>query len=145
MWKLWMILALILLGLEFVTVGFLLIFFSFGAFVAVLTTLITDNISIQLFVFALSSALSILFIRPFLRNYLKIDKKAPPSAVDAMIGKEGFVIKEIDKHNFGQVKVDGAVWTAKNLNDNKIEKGVNVYIVGIEGVKLVVTPSNTNN
>jgi membrane protein implicated in regulation of membrane protease activity len=143
MWKIWMIIALILIGFEFITVGFLLIFFSIGAFFAGISSLFTNNITIQLFVFAISSILSIILIRPFLIRYFKVDRKAIPSAVDAMIGKEGIVVKDITKYEFGQVKVDGSIWTAKSFNDTNINKGIGVYIVSVEGVKLVVTPSNT--
>lgn len=145
MWKIWMIIALVLMGFEFITVGFLLIFFSVGAFFAGIASFFTNNVTIQLFVFAITSILSIVFIRPFLTKYLKIDRKSTPSAVDAMIGKEGIVIKHISKHEFGQVKVEGAVWTAKSFNNTNINKGVNVYIVSVEGVKLIVTPSSTSD
>jgi len=145
MWKIWMILALILIGMEFITVGFMLVFFSFGALIACISAFFTDNLNIQMFVFAISSILSIIFFRPFLKRYLKVDRKATPSAVDAIIGKEAVVIKDISKHNFGQVKVEGAVWTAKSLNEQNINKGVTVFVVSVEGVKLIVTPTNTND
>ena len=40
----------------------------------------------------------------------------------------------------GQVKVEGEVWTAVSNTDSTIEKGIEVEILKIDGVKLVVKP-----
>ena len=49
------------------------------------------------------------------------------------------VIKDIDPiSGQGQVKIGTEVWSAKSLDDRKIEKGLEVEVVEINGVKAVV-------
>ena len=58
---------------------------------------------------------------------------------DANIGKEVLVTEDIDNMlNLGEVKVNGQLWSAKALNEDKIEKNTKVVIRKIEGNKLLV-------
>lgn len=41
---------------------------------------------------------------------------------------------------FGQVKVDGEVWSAIGINDMNIPQGTEVEIKEIKGVKAIVSP-----
>ena len=55
------------------------------------------------------------------------------------IGKKGIVTQTIDPiSGKGQVKVGSEKWSAKSLNDSKIEEGLEVEVVEIDGVKAVV-------
>lgn len=143
MWKLWLALAIILMGFEFVTVSFFLIFFSFGAIAACIVSVFNSNIYLQFIVFAFVSVISIIFAKPFLKKYLNIDGNSRSSAIDAMVGKEGIVTKEISKYGYGQVKVAGETWTAKSVDDSKLSEGQLVKVEGIDGVKLLVVPVET--
>ena len=63
--------------------------------------------------------------------------------VDAVIGKTGIVTKTIDSINSkGQVKVDGETWSATGENGIDIEKGTQIIVKEIKGVKAVVAPIN---
>ena len=56
-----------------------------------------------------------------------------------MIGKKGVMIKGCDELNYGEIKVNGVIWTAVSEDPKEIieEKDV-VEIVAIQGNKLVV-------
>ena len=57
-----------------------------------------------------------------------------------IIGKTALVISDIDPElGVGQVRVGTEKWSAKSDNGSKISEGTNVKVVGIEGVKLVVS------
>lgn len=101
-----------------------------------LVSFITDNLIIQTAVFVISSIALIFLTKPFVKKYIDKDAFVPTNAY-SIIGKKGKVIQDIGE-NAGQVKVKGEVWTAVSENDALIEKGNEVEIVKIDGVKLVV-------
>ena len=52
----------------------------------------------------------------------------------------GIVTEAIDNNNaVGQVKTDGAVWSARYVDGSIINVGNKVRIIRIEGVKLIVS------
>ena len=56
------------------------------------------------------------------------------------IGKKGIVTATINSlEGKGLVKVNGEVWSAKT-NLETIPEGTEVEVIGIDGVKLIVTP-----
>ena len=56
-------------------------------------------------------------------------------------GKKAIVTKDINPTlGVGQIKVEGQDWSAKCDSDAIIEKGTEVEILDINGVKAVVTP-----
>ena len=64
---------------------------------------------------------------------------------NAMIGKEGVVVKEISPlEETGQVKVAGELWSAITTKDEKIQINEIVKVMKVDGVKLVVTKVKEN-
>ena len=137
MWQLWLIVAGIFFILEMATVGFLIFWFGLGALLALISSLFTDNIIIQTSIFVLSSGLLVFLTRPFVNKFAKTDKVETNAF--SIIGKTGLVIKDIDPLNdVGQIKVDGEIWSAKSENEIPIEKGTQIEVCSISGVKAVV-------
>lgn len=63
----------------------------------------------------------IIFMKPLTKKLFK-NKDSTKMNNDAMIGKKGVVIKEINStENVGQVKVAGELWSAITLNDEKLK------------------------
>lgn len=138
MWQFWIILAGIFFIIEMATVGFLVFWFGVGALITMIVSLFTTNIAIQTAVFVFSSTILLFFTRPFVNKFYKKDNEIQTNAY-SIIGKKGLVIKEIDPiSGQGQVKIGTEVWSAKSLEDKKIEKGLEVEITEIDGVKAVV-------
>lgn len=138
MWQFWLVLSGIFFVIEAITVGFLFFWFSIGALLAMIVSFFTKNILIQSFVFLISSTILLFFTRPFVNKFTKNNDKVNTNAF-SVIGKKGIVTQTIDPiTGQGQVKVGTEVWSAKSLNDSKIEKGLEVEVVEIEGVKAVV-------
>jgi len=139
----WIILAVILIIIEACALGLVTIWFAGGALVAAVTTLFTPNIFIQIAVFLLVSIVLLYLTKP-LRVKLKIGKEK--TNVEAVVGQTGFVIEPISPAAFGQVKVEGIIWTAMSAEpDAVIDKGAEITVSGVEGVKLIVTPTHHNN
>ncbi|MFR5684044.1 MAG: NfeD family protein [Clostridia bacterium] len=138
MWGIWLIIAGFSFIIEMLTVGFLVFWFGIGALITMLVSFITDNLLIQTAVFIISSTLLILCTKPLLKRY--VDKETIPTNVDSLIGKKGIVTKEINTTlSQGLVKINGDTWSAKTEDENEtIEKGTEVEILKIDGVKVVV-------
>ena len=137
----WLIVCGLCLILEIFTVGFLLFFPGVGAFLAFITALLGANITIQIIVFALSTTLMILFIRPLVAKFFKTKDVQMNS--NALIGKSGIVLKDIiGEDTVGQVKVQGEIWSAICAKDVEIKKDTKITVKAISGVKLIVEEVN---
>ena len=138
MWQFWIILSGIFFIIEMATVGFLVFWFGVGALITMVISLFTSNIAIQTTVFILSSTVLLFFTRPFVNKFTKKDEEVQTNAY-SIIGKKGIVIKDIDPiSGKGQVKIGTEVWSAKSSDDRKIEKGLKVEVLEIDGVKAVL-------
>lgn len=139
MWQLWLVVAGIFFILEIVTVGFLIFWFGIGSLIALIVSLFTNNVIIQTTIFVLSSGLLVFLTRPFVNRFAKTDKVETNAF--SIIGKTALVIKDIEPlHDVGQIKVDGEVWSAKSKDETPIEKGAQVEVCAIDGVKAIVSP-----
>ena len=105
-----------------------------------LVSLITTNLVIQTIVFVITSTLLMIFTRPIVNKFLKIDKtEGIPTNVYSVIGKTGIVVEDIESCDIpGKVKISGDFWTA--ISDTKIYKGTRIKVIEVDGVKLKVEP-----
>lgn len=139
MWQIWAIAAGVFLILEMFTMGFLVFWLGIGAILAMLVSFITDNIIIQTAVFVLSSGLLIFATKPFVKKFT--EKDTTKTNVYSLVGKKAIVVEDIDwATGTGQIKFDGQVWSARTTEQVNIEKGTEVEIEKIEGVKALVKP-----
>ena len=68
------------------------------------------------------------------------------SSLPSIIGKKAIVTKEINPTlGVGQIKVEGQDWSAKCDSDEIIEKGTEVEILDVNGVKAVVSSKSTKS
>ena len=130
----WLISFLLLLFIEVITINLVTIWFSLGYLAALIKTILTDNVNVQVIVFIVVSAVSLIITKPLVSKLRK--RNITPTNLDRVIGKEGVVIKEISKNSYGEVKVGGSVWTATSTKN--IKKDSQVKVLKIDGVKLVV-------
>ncbi len=99
-----------------------------------------ENIILQCTVFIISSVILLLLTKPIVNKFTKKDKKLETNAY-SIIGKKGIVTQDINNTlGEGQIKISNEVWSAKTENEAKIEKGTEVKIIKIDGVKAVVKP-----
>ena len=140
-WQIWLIIAGVCLIIEIATVGFFVFWFAIAALITALLSLFI-NIIAQATIFIIISVILIFLTKPLTDKITKKDKVA--TNVNALIGQEGIVIKEINSgsNKIGQVKISGDTWSAVTTNDftNAIPVGSNVKILKIDGVNLIVEP-----
>ena len=134
----WLILLILLLGIETITVGLTTIWFAGGALVALILWGCGLNFWVQAFVFAIVSVILMIFTRPLAIKYINTNKLK--TNYEGIIGKVVRVTKRVDNINgTGAAMVNGVEWTLRSTNDEIIiEEGTIVKVVDIKGVKLVV-------
>lgn len=138
MWYIWLIAAAAFIAIEIVTVGFLVFWLAIGALFAMIVSFFTDSILIQTVVFVVSSILLIFLTKPFVNKLTQKDISVQTNAY-SIIGKKGIVTQDINStQGVGQIKVNGEIWSAKCEGDSVIEKGTEVEVTEIDGVKAVV-------
>lgn len=139
MWQIWIIIAGVCLIGEILTTGFLIFWLSIGALIAMVVSFFVDSILVQTAVFVISSAILIFATKPFVKKFAKT--KDIKTNAYSIIGKNAIVTKDIDSINGkGQIKVDSETWSALGKDDMNIEKGTEVEILKIDGVKAIVAP-----
>ena len=137
MWQFWVILAGIFFVIEAATIGFLVFWFGIGSLIAMVVSLFTDSLAIQTTVFILSSTILLFFTRPFVNRFSR-NEEVQTNAF-SIIGKRGIVTKTIDPiSGQGQIKIGTEIWSAKSADEVKIEKGMEVEVLDIDGVKAIV-------
>lgn len=104
-----------------------------------------NNILLQAIVFLVSSVILLFLTKPLVDRFTRKDNNTQTNAY-SIIGKKGVVIQNINNTiGFGQIKIANEVWSAKTEDDTVIEKGAEVNVIRIDGVKAVVEPIVINS
>ncbi len=140
-WQIWLIISGVCFIIEIATVGFLVFWFAVAALITCLISLVVPNIIAQTVIFIILSIVLVSLTRPFANKIGRKDQTVTNS--NAVVGKEGIVIKEINSTpgEIGQVKISNDIWSAIVSNyDTSIPVGSTVRVLKIDGVKLVIEP-----
>ncbi len=136
MWQIWAVIAVICLILELSSGDFFIICFSIGAVFALISAVVGLSIYWQIFIFAIFSLLSVLFVRPVALRWLHKNEPNKPSNADALLGRTGKVTEAISIGNSGYVQIDGDMWKAVSSTDIPI--GTTVRVIGRESTIITV-------
>lgn len=138
LWLAWLLVSLLCLVLELTNGDFFIICFAIGGTAVTILAAFCDSFTAQVILFAVVSALSIFFIRPFALKYLHKNKEQRVSNADAIIGRIGRITERIEPNEYGRVKIDGDYWKAQANNNTAIEEGTQVRIVKLESIIVTV-------
>lgn len=125
----WLIAGAILILFEFVTFGFIVIFFGLGAIITAITTWIgmTPGIAGQTLVFGVSSVVLLFTLRKLLKQVFIGRTEGVSDSDDDFIGREAPVLLDIPGGNGdGRIEVKGSEWNARA--DHPIPQGAIVRI-----------------
>lgn len=135
----WLGLLILFAVAEAATVALVSVWFAAGALVALLATIVTDNIWTQILLFVVVSAITMAVIRPLAKKHV-FPHRVPTNA-DRVIGREGVITQAVDNlSSAGVAVVAGMAWTARSDSGAGIPEGTVVTVKRIEGVKLYVAP-----
>ena len=137
MWQIWAVLAVICLILELSSGDFFIICFSIGAVFAIISAVLGLSIYWQIFIFAIFSLLSVLFVRPVALRWLHKNDPNRASNADALLGRTGKVTESIPADGNGYVQIDGDLWKAVTKGAD-IAVGTTVRVIGRESTIITV-------
>lgn len=136
----WFLVGLLLLLAEFAIPGLVIFFFGVGAWVVALGCALTDiDINTQLIVFIVSSVLSLVLLRKWLKGIFLGHSSAHQELTEDLsefVGERVAVKAEITPQQPGKVELHGTDWTAAAAET--IPVGARVEIIGKENLTLRV-------
>ena len=141
-WHIWIIVALLFFILEIFTPGFAVACLAIGAIGGAIATLVGWEFKFQLLVFAITSIVALVSVRPLVIKFLKSKKKETLTNTDALIGRESIVTETIQPNVGGRVKIDGDDWKAVCSNADSVNCGTIVRITKVDSVILTVETIN---
>ena len=132
----WVILAIVCGTIEIFTLGFWFLWLSLSAILIAVSVSLgwLGSLQSQLLLFSIFTLLFLVFTRPIVMRLIKTNDTL--SNADALVGQHGIVTSDIGTLSYGQVKVNGEIWTATSKEE--ITVGHRVEVTAIEGVKVVV-------
>ena len=136
----WILIGLVLLIMEFMLPGLIIAFFGVGAIVVAIVCLITDiSVEVQLIIFIVSSVLSLLCLRSWLKGIFIGHVKGRQDITEDMqefVGERAVVVEKITPKARGKVELHGTNWTAEA--EVEIAEGVAVEVTGKDNLTLRV-------
>ena len=137
MWEVitWIIVAIVVIAIDIVTSSFIFMWFSIGALVAIILSLIGVSVTWQIVAFLIIGVATVSIGYPWAKKKFKADVNHVKTMEQNYIGM--VMTAEEDMGETSKIKVSGIYWTAYNKG-KIIKKGEQYTIIGIEGNKLVV-------
>ena len=135
----WLALLILFFIVEASTVTVVSIWFAAGSLVAMIASLVGAQLWLQVVLFFAVSVVLLAALRPLTKKLFT--PKLVKTNVDAVIGTVGVVTTRVDNiAATGQVKLGAMEWSARSVSGQTIEKGTQVKVDRIEGVKAFVSP-----
>jgi membrane protein implicated in regulation of membrane protease activity len=136
----WILIGLVLLIMEFMLPGLIIAFFGVGAIVVAIVCLITDiSVEAQLIIFIVSSVLSLLCLRSWLKGIFIGHVKGRQDItedIEEFVGERAVVVEKITPKARGKVELHGTNWTAEA--DVEIAEGAAVEVIAKNSLTLRV-------
>jgi membrane protein implicated in regulation of membrane protease activity len=137
-WVLWMIAAGGLAVGEILTLSFFLGPIAVAAVLAAVAALAGAGVAVQIVVFTVAAAASLLVLRPVARRHLRTPAQLRTGTA-ALLGERAVALERVDRDG-GQVKLAGEVWSARAFDEDEvIEPGSRVQVMKIEGATALVS------
>ena len=137
----WFFLLVVFILAEANTVTLVSSWFAIGALAAMIASLLSAPLWLQLLLFFGISVLLLAALRPIARKYFT--PNLTKTNVDSIVGSSGLVTADIcNNEGTGQVKLGSMEWTARSASGEDIPAGTLIKVDRIEGVKVIVYPAN---
>ncbi len=137
-WWYWLLLGLVLLGVEIMTPGgFYLLFFGSAALVvgATVGLGIVETVWIQWLLFSMLSIVSLLLFRGPLLAKIKSHEREG-QAVDNMVGEMAIPLEDLSPGGTGKAELRGTTWNVCNTGNANLRKGQRSRVERVEGLTL---------
>ncbi|MFE9255266.1 NfeD family protein [Streptomyces sp. NPDC006879] len=139
LWLIWLITAAVLAVAELFTLTAALGLLACAALVTAGSAALGVPLPLQLVIFTVVAALSVLFVRPVVVRRFS-QPQAQRFGVDALIGETARVVSEVSGVD-GRVRIGGEEWTARAYDETLvIPAGATVDVIEINGATALVYP-----
>ncbi|MFD3442899.1 NfeD family protein [Streptomyces sp. NPDC058685] len=139
LWLIWLIAAGALVVAEIFTLTAALGMLGAAALVTAGAAVLGLPLPVQLLVFTVLAAVTLLFMRPIAARHL-FKPEAERFGVDALVGRSAYVVSEVTDLG-GRVRIGGEEWTARAYVETLvIPQGVTVDVMEINGATALVYP-----
>ncbi len=142
LFQIWIVVSIVCLILELTAGDFFIICFSIGALFAALTAVVGGGIYWQLAAFALFTLVSLFWVRPLAKRYLRHGEDSRVSNAEALLGRRGRVVETVKAGGYGRVQIDGDIWKAVTTGDEDIPEGSMVTVTDRASTIITVEKSN---
>lgn len=141
-WLLWLLGTVLLVVVELLTTGFIFLFFAFGALlVSVLLLMVELSLTVQMWIFLLTSVASLLILRKTLVGVFH--GREETTKLDDTPRGNAKVVKEIAPGIDGRVSFHGSFWPARA--ERHFAEGDNVMVNGYaDGVRTILKVVETD-
>ncbi|RLZ02830.1 hypothetical protein CWC38_09060 [Kocuria tytonicola] len=136
-WLFWLIVMLALAAVEMLTLDFLFLMMSLAALVTAGVSLVVENVTLQVVLFAVVSVLLIFLIRPVALRRLNRSTPSTRSNAERLIGLPCTVLEPVTQRS-GLVRLEGDIWTARTADGATLPEGADVHVPRIDGATAVV-------
>lgn len=120
----WLVVILVCAFLEAITVNLVTIWFIASGIVALIASIFTDSLLIQVGIFVLLGVFLLFTTRKSLQRMVNVHRES--TNLDRLYNMTGVVLESISKNKSGVVKIDGKSWTAVSEEDIPVDSIVKV-------------------
>jgi membrane protein implicated in regulation of membrane protease activity len=138
-WILWLIIGMVLAGVEIFTLTAVLGLLGGAAQITAGSALLGLPLAGQLLVFSAAAVAGLVVVRPLARA--RMGRPVPVRfGVDALVGRSAHVLQQVTGRT-GLVRIGGEDWTARAIDESLvIPAGSTVDVLLIDGTTAVVHP-----
>ncbi len=136
-WWIWVLAAFLLLIIEFFSTTAHIGFFAIGAFIVAILVGAGASMPLwsQLLIFAISSVVLLIFVRPIIVRKLGLNKVV---VVDTFVGERATALDDIAVAGNGRAELRGSTWSARNVGATPLNRGQECIVDRIDGLTLCV-------
>lgn len=138
----WVIVALVAVGVEIFTVDLTFGLIAVGAGTAGIAAAAGAPLWLQAVIGVGVSLAGIAFVRPVALRHLKKSTPLTLTGVDSLPGATGRALSEITRHD-GRITLKGEVWSARldpDVTSEPVPDGTDVVVTRIDGATALVFP-----
>jgi membrane protein implicated in regulation of membrane protease activity len=139
---LWMIAALVAVGVEIFTVDLTFGLIAIGAGSAAVAAAVGAPLWAQAVIGVGVSVAGIAFVRPVALRHLRKSTALARTGVDALPGSRGRALGEVTRDD-GRISLKGEVWSARldlDVTSEPVPDGADVVVTRIDGATALVYP-----
>jgi membrane protein implicated in regulation of membrane protease activity len=139
---LWMIAALVAVGVEIFTVDLTFGLIAIGAGSAAVAAAVGAPLWAQAVIGVGVSVAGIAFVRPVALRHLRKTTALTRTGVDALPGSRGRALSEVTRDD-GRISLKGEVWSARldlDVTSEPVPDGADVVVTRIDGATALVYP-----